>query len=203
MLTLDHLVVSCFSLDDGVAAVERALGLPMGLGGKHAHMSTHNRLLSLGDVYLEVIAADPDAPPPAWPRWFDLNVFAGPARLTNWIAGCDDLATELALSPDGTGTPVDLSRGDYRWTMAVPHDGKLPFDGTYPAVIQWHTPSPAPLLPDVGARLLLLEIAHPQAADLRAALAGRLTDPRVVIVEGARKAMQATILTPRGTRRLT
>jgi Glyoxalase-like domain len=199
-LTLDHLAVSCLTLDDGAAVVAQALGLPIGPGGKHAHMSTHNRLLSLGDVYLEVIAPDPDASPPAWPRWFDLDTFTGPTRLTNWVAGCDDLKAELAGSPQGTGTPVALSRGDYRWSMAVPADGKLPFDGTYPALIQWHTPSPAPGLPDVGARLQRLEIAHPQAADLRAALAGRLTDTRVVIVDGPRKAMQATIATPHGLR---
>jgi hypothetical protein len=45
-----------------------------------------------------------------------------------------------------------------------------------------------------------LEIAHPQAADLRAALVGRMTDPRVIIVEGSYKALQATIATPHGVR---
>ena len=201
-LTLDHLAVSCLTLDEGVAFVETALGLSMGAGGKHAHMSTHNRLLSLGDVYLEVIAADPDAPAPRWPRWFDLDSFTGPTRLTNWIAGCDDLTTELALSPAGTGTPVALSRGDYRWSMAVPANGKLPFDGAHPALIQWHTASPAPKLSDVGARLQRLDIAHPQADALRAILATRLTDPRIVISHGPAMAMQATITTPHGTRTL-
>lgn len=199
---LDHLAVSCLTLQAGVDVVEQCLGLPMGPGGKHAHMSTHNRLLSLGDVYLEVIAADPDAPAPAWPRWFDLNAFAGPARLTNWIVACDDLDAALAEAPGGTGAPVALSRGDYRWSMGVPADGRLPFDGTYPALIQWHTPSPAPRLPDVGARLLRLEIAHPQARDLRAALDRRMTDPRVIIVDGVAKAMRATISTPQGIRTL-
>ena len=35
---------------------------PLESGGRHPHMGTHNRLLSLGpDLYLEVIAVDPDA----------------------------------------------------------------------------------------------------------------------------------------------
>jgi Glyoxalase-like domain len=202
-LTLDHLTVSCLTLEAGVEVVEAVLGLPMGPGGKHAHMSTHNRLLSLGDVYLEVIAADPDAPPPSWPRWFDLHAFAGPARLTNWVVACDDLTAAIADAPSGTGTQVALSRGDYRWSMSVPADGKLPFDGAYPALIQWHTPSPVPKMADAGARLQRLEIAHPQARDLRAALDGRMTDPRVIIVDGQTKAMQATISTPQGIRTLT
>ena len=39
------------------------LGVPMAGGGKHPLMGTHNRLIGLGDLYLEVISIDPDAPP--------------------------------------------------------------------------------------------------------------------------------------------
>ena len=72
MLRFDHLAVSAETLADGVAYVEQALGLALAGGGQHPLMATHNRLLGLGDLYLEVIAADPDAPRPAHPRWFDL-----------------------------------------------------------------------------------------------------------------------------------
>lgn len=198
MLRLDHLAVSCRTLDDGAAAVEAALGLPLVAGGRHPHMGTHNRLLRLGDLYLEVIAADPDAPAPAWPRWFDLDHFDGPPRLTNWIAACDDLDAALSDAPEGTGTAVALQRGDLRWRMAVPADGRLPFDGTFPALIQWQGPHPAPRLPDTGARLTRLLVAHPDASRLRAALAG-LTDPRLEIEPGAR-ALRAEIDTPGGGR---
>ena len=50
-----------------------------------------------------VLAADPAQPRPAWPRWFDLDRFTGPPRLTNWICRCDDIAAELALSPRAAG----------------------------------------------------------------------------------------------------
>ena len=200
-LRFDHLAVSALALGDGVAAVEATLGVSMAGGGQHPLMATHNRLLGLGDLYLEVIAADPDAPRPAWPRWFDLDHFAGAPRLTNWIAGCDDLDAAVAASPGGVGLPVDLARGDYRWRMAVPGDGRLPFDGCFPALIQWQGAlHPAAALPVTGVRLRLLEVAHPQAAALRAALAGRFTDPRVVIVDGPAKAMRATFTTPHGPR---
>ncbi len=144
-LRLDHLAVSARTLEDGVAAVEAVLGVRLAGGGQHPHMATHNRLLGLGDIYLEVIAADPAAPRPAWPRWFDLDRFAGRPRLTNWICACDDLDAAVAEAPPGTGVPVDLQRGDYRWRMAVPADGRLPFDGCFPALIQWRarcTPPP-------------------------------------------------------------
>ena len=98
-LTLDHIAISAGTLEEGVAFVEAALGVPLAGGGQHPHMATHNRLLGLGDVYLEVIAADPAAPRPTWPRWFDLDRFDGPPRLTNWICRTDDLDAAVAVSP--------------------------------------------------------------------------------------------------------
>ena len=201
MLRLDHLAVTATTLAEGVAAVEAALGVALAGGGSHPHMGTHNRLLGLGDLYLEVIAVDPAAPRPGWPRWFDMDNFSGPPRLTNWVVACDDLAAELALCPPGTGTPVTLQRGDYRWQMAVPADGRLPFDGGFPALIQWHGAlHPGQALPDAGLRLTRLEIAHPEAAALTAAL--RLLDPRIAVTQGPAKALRATFATPHGPRKL-
>ena len=203
MLRLDHLAVSAATLQDGVAWVENALGVALAPGGKHGHMSTHNRLLGLGDIYLEVIAVDPAATAPDWPRWFDLDHFTGSPRLTNWIAACDDLDAELALSPGGTGTPVALERGDLRWRMAVPTDGRLPCDGCFPALISWQgTRHPAALLPDVGVRLNKLVVTHPNALALSAHLLPRISDPRLAFEHGAQKAMHATFTTPYGTRYL-
>jgi hypothetical protein len=87
--------------------------------------------------------------------------------------------------------------------MAVPATGRLPVDDAFPALIQWEGAiHPVQRLPDAGVRLIRLEIAHPDAAALRKALAGRLDDARVVIVDGAEKAMQASFATPGGTRLL-
>jgi hypothetical protein len=164
-------------------------------------MATHNRLLGLGDVYLEVIAIDPEGSPPGRPRWFDIDRFAGPPRITNWIARTDDLDDALAASPEGTGVPTAFARGDYRWKMAVPANGILPFDSAYPALIQWQTPlHPTQALTYAGVRLKTVTIAHPQAAALRAAL--RLADPRIQIVQGPAKAITATFQTPSGDRSL-
>ncbi len=203
MLWLDHLAVVAGRLEDGVAAVESLLGVAMAGGGKHPHMGTHNRLLSLGDLYLEVIAVDPEAPAPVHPRWFDMDRFPGPPRLANWVAACRDIAAEVALGPDGIGTPLALQRGDFRWQMAVPADGRLPFDGGFPALIHWEGAAhPSRSLPDHGLRLSRLEIAHPRASALRAALAGRLDDPRLSVREAPEAALSATIDTPRGPRTL-
>lgn len=201
-LSLDHLVVSAGDLAQGAAAVEAALGVPLAPGGEHVTMGTHNRLLSLGPgLYLEVIAVNPAAPKPEQPRWFDLDNFSGVPRLTNWVARCENLKDELALSPPGTGEVHDLARGDLRWRMAVPADGRLPFDGTFPALIAWQGGRhPADRLPYMGCRLRRLTITHPQADSLRGALAGRIRDPRIAVEDGPAPALRAEIDTPAGPR---
>jgi hypothetical protein len=99
---------------------------------------------------------------------------------------------------------VDLQRGDYRWRMAVPGDGRLPFEGGFPALIQWQGAlHPAKALPDSGVRLLRLEVVHPQAEALQRALDGQFADPRVQVRTGREKAMLAAFATPRGERVLT
>ncbi len=203
MMRLDHLALSATTLEDGVAHVEDMLGVHLASGGKHAHMATHNRLLSLGDIYLEVIASDPDAPGPAWPRWFDLDNLTGPPRLTNWITACDDLDAEVARGPEGVGVPVALERGDLRWRMAVPATGRLPFDNMFPALIRWEgSVHPVNRLPDAGVRLIRLDIVHPEAEGLRHALSGRINDPRIAIRAGHERSMGAEFQTPDGRRTL-
>ncbi len=200
-MRLDHLAVAAQTLAEGVEAVEAALGVTLAGGGQHQTMGTHNRLLAIGDVYLEVIAVDPSLPRPTWPRWFDLDHFIGPPRLTNWVAATDNLEQDLALSPAGTGKAIALARGDLAWRMAVPADGRLPFGGAHPALIAWQgAHHPIQMLPDSGLRLVRLEVLHPEAEALRAALAGRMADPRIEIIQGPAKALRADISTPRGRR---
>ncbi|RVT86988.1 VOC family protein [Rhodobacteraceae bacterium CCMM004] len=209
MLELDHLAVAAETLEAGVAHVEAALGvtLPAAIG-RHPQMGTHNRLLSLGPgVYLEVIAVDPDADPPGRSRWFDLDAFVGSPRIGNWIARTDDLGAALAHAPFAMGTPTDFSRGDYRWTMAVPEDGRLPFGGAAPALIAWDgTAHPADALPESGCRLTRFEVAHPRGGDIAAAWPALAAIPNVALRAGPpgdRPKFRAEIATPEGPRVLT
>jgi hypothetical protein len=92
MLSFDHLAIGAETLDEGVEAVEAALGVPLAPGGGHPAMGTHNRLLSLGPgEYLEVIAIDPDAParPAALVRARRLSRPAAPQRLDRAHRGAD------------------------------------------------------------------------------------------------------------------
>jgi len=197
MLTLDHLAVAAADLDAGCAAVEVALGVPLQPGGEHAHFGTHNRLLGLGPEYLEVISVDPAAPPLPYPRWFDLDRFAGPPRLRSWIVRTPSLEAALAALGAGYGAPVALSRGGLRWRMAVPATGVLPFDGCAPALIEWDTEPPMAVLTDRGCSLVSLTVRHPRAQALAAQLAGLIDDTRLRIERGL-PGLTARIATPTG-----
>ncbi|WP_424969453.1 VOC family protein [Dinoroseobacter sp. S76] len=194
VLRFDHIAIAATRLEDGVAWLEERLGVPLAPGGQHPAMGTHNRLLSLGpDLYLEVIAIDPEAAPPGRRRWFDLDRFDGLPRLHSWIVA----APEGAPRPAYAGPPVALSRGDLRWSFTVLESGALPFDGVGPPIITWEAGGhPTEKLADVGVRLTGLTVSHPQAAELRAALAG-LESPLVEIIEGP-AALRATLRTPKG-----
>ena len=201
-LALDHLVICAGTLAAGSAWVEQTLGVAPGPGGRHAAMATHNRLLSLGpEIYLEVIAIDPDAPPPARARWFDMDRVAGAPRLRNWVAKCDDLDAAIRAAPGGIGEVMELARGDLRWRMAVPRDGSLPFGGAYPGLISWQGDAhPAARLPDCGCRLRALHIFHPDALDLRACLEPVMELHRITIRTGPEVRFQAEIDTPGGVK---
>lgn len=68
MSAIDHLVVAAVDLAGGARWIEERLGVALDAGGRHEVFGTHNRVLSLGpERYLEVIAVDPEAPPPARP----------------------------------------------------------------------------------------------------------------------------------------
>ncbi|MCY1127352.1 VOC family protein [Frigidibacter sp. RF13] len=201
MWELDHLAVTAPTLTEAADHVAAALGVALGPIGHHSHMGTHNRLVGLGPSdYLEAIAIDPEAPEPAWPRWFRLNEPSAGARLTNWICRVPDLDAALSAAPAGAGLPTALARGDFRWNMAVPEDGRLPFDDCFPALLSWQGGlKPPDRLADSGCRLTRLEVAHPEADRLRPLL--RLSDARIEIVPGA-PALRATFDTPGGRRRL-
>jgi len=198
-MKFDHLAISSSSLRAGQAVVEAALGVELAPGGAHPQFATHNRLLSLGPTeYLEVIAIDPSAPAPGRPRWFDLDRFAGPPRLANWVLRCDDIPVAQDALGTGDDPVLSLSRGDLRWQMAVPENGCLAYDGAAPALIRWQGAGhPAERLPDQGCRLLQLQITHPQADVLTRAL-GAVSDPRITVAPGPAKALRALIQTPKG-----
>ncbi len=184
-MRLDHLVIGAASLAEGEAWCEATLGVRPSGGGKHVLMSTHNRLLNLSGpacsayprCYLEIIAIDPDAPPPGRARWFDLDSPALQQRLAvegpgliHWVARVDgDLDSQLHHWREqgiDAGEAVVASRmtaaGELRWRIALRADGQRLFGGALPLLIEWGEVHPADGLPNSGVSLLQMTHRLPQ-----------------------------------------
>jgi hypothetical protein len=199
---IDHLVVTAASLDAGAEYVRSALGVEMQAGGEHVRMGTHNRLLRLGEtLFLEVIAANPAAPHPGRPRWFQLDEpeSVKAPRLATWVASCDYIH---ALAPESLGKIETMTRGNFRWLITVPEDGKLPLQGIAPTLIEWRSDAhPAQGLKDLGCSLVGFEGSHPRPEEVTAMLRSIGFDGDFPVSRGEAR-LAALIRTPAGERRL-
>lgn len=169
---IDHLVIGAADLAQGAAYVKETLGVDIPPGGFHPKMGTHNRLMRIGDnVFLEVIAVNPDIDPPASPRWYGLDdpyvrqrIAERPALLT-WVVNTSNIENLMKGAEFSFGKPELVSRGDLSWYFGLPDDGRLLAGGFLPYLIDWQvTTHPANGMVDVGCRLRSLEIHHPYAS---------------------------------------
>ena len=208
--TLDHLTVAALTLEQGVAHVQRALGVTVPSGGGHPLMATHNCLMQLGDgVFLEIIAPDPAADAQRT-RWFSLDdpqmqarLHRSP-RLISWVARVPDLGLALRELGGAVGEAVRVTRGSLSWLMSVPPDGSMPYGGAFPTLMEWPAGlHPASRMANLNCRLEHLAIEHPDSSGLTEALASIFSDDRVTISSGATAQLRATIKTPDGPRELT
>ena len=161
---IDHIVVSCDSLEQGRQWCQDTLGAEPVTGGRHALMGTHNILVNLSSpafprCYLEIIAIDPQAPHPGRPRWFGLDRRSGPPTLAGYAVRSTRLAwhreclLERGIDP---GPIISLSRGDLHWQMLVNEQAELP--GALPMLLAWGDRHPTDPMPPSGLVLKALEV---------------------------------------------
>jgi hypothetical protein len=199
---LDHLVLAAPDLDTGVAEIEAMFGIRATPGGQHSGMGTRNAIIAIGpSAYLEIVAPDPDQPPPAGPRWFGVDALPAP-RLVTWAAkgtfldqlvhdarrhGLDlgDVRSGSRRRPDG----VVLS-----WRVTNP-DARIA-DGLVPFFIDWEA-SPHPSGSAAGGLALVdFRAEHPDPDHVRPILGQLGLSLRVT--RGRIPALIATFDGPRG-----
>ena len=210
---IDHLVLGAGSLAQGLEYVRERLGVDMPFGGVHAKMGTHNHLMQLGnEIFLEIIAIDPDIEPPVRPRWFGLDdafvrqrIEIQPALLA-WVVNTQDIHRLMKQAAFSLGTAELITRGDLSWYFALPEDGRLIAGGMLPYAIEWQTDRhPSANMADRGCRLQCLEIYHPYPRWLESMLTS-IGAPDLVTIKALTKNatpfMIAHIDTPSGVREL-
>ena len=174
MAGFDHFAVACQDLEEGVRYVESLTGVRAAPGGPHPGIGTHNALLSLGsDVYLEIIAADPEQDEPASPRPFGIDDHAGP-RLAAFAIhpGAEETIDSVAdtIRSHGTdpGPVMSMSRvkpdgEEISWRLTRANRvGLVPF-----VIDSGATPNPATVTPG-GCSLVAVEGSDPDPSGIRA-----------------------------------
>lgn len=206
---IDHFAVGAASLEQGIAAMQQALGVTLSPGSKHDLMSTHNCVMQAGnECFFELISIDPDAPPPSRTRWFTLDDPTTRQRLQQrpralcWVVNTEDLDAVVQASPVPLGDIVTFTRGERSWRLTVPQDGHLPGDALLPAFIEWSPgPHPSTAQADLGVRLVAVHLSHPHPEQLQHTL-DRLQIAQLCRVSEGPKALSFELETANGTVRL-
>jgi len=140
-VAVDHLLVATADLDAAAAVAER-LGLPVAAGGRHPGWGTANRIVPLGDAYLELVAVV--EPAEAATSGFGSWVAAAPPGPMGWAVRPGDLgatASRLGLHPV-PGARAAADGRTLRWrTAGVERAAMEPY---LPFFIAWEPGTPFP-----------------------------------------------------------
>lgn len=211
MLKLDHVTVIAPTLIEGVSHVQNCLDLNVPFGTRHDYMGTHNHRLQLGNnVYLEIVALDPDGTQPGRPRWFGLDNqkkvrsdWTEGRRLRGWVASTDAIDSVVSTRRAIFGDKVPLPATNPTFDFTIPADGSLPLDGAAPSIID-HRGDPTSMasIPDLGARLRSLTLEHPNPAAIETLYRELSIDRPPAIVLAPNVRYRAQIETPTGLKEL-
>jgi hypothetical protein len=199
---VDHLVYGASDLSRGVEEIEKLLGVRATPGGQHPGRGTRNALITLGPAaYLEIIAPDPEQPPPKTPRPFGIDGLKQ-SRLVAWAAKGVDierLRDDAARKGVGLGEVISGSRRRtdgvlLSWRYTDPRT--VLADGLVPFFIDWgESPHPAQTAAQ-GASLIALRAEHPDAQGVQRLL--RELGLELPVQAGTTPALVAIIDSPRG-----
>jgi hypothetical protein len=202
---LDHILLGCSDLDQGIAFVEQHTGVRPAIGGVHPGRGTRNALLSLGEMhYLEVIAPDPAQAGTKISRESMVNTLkaVNAPRIIDWavrtndISGIADQLRKNGVAFNGP-TPGSRQRPDGKmlhWQTLNLDDDQ---DGLLPFFIRWGVDSIHPSVDaPSGCKLQSFTAAAPDVPALVARF--RQLGIEVGVESGAKPELRAQIAGPRG-----
>jgi hypothetical protein len=110
-MEIDHVLIGVTDLGPSTAAVEKQLGLRSVEGGRHPAWGTANRIVPLGDAYLELVAVVDlaTASRTAFGRWV-VGGASERGRPIGWVVRVDDIEAQahrlgLTVSPGNRARP--------------------------------------------------------------------------------------------------
>jgi hypothetical protein len=204
-MLLDHFILGCDDLDQGIGYVEQRTGVRAAFGGVHPGRGTRNALLSLGERrYLEIMAPDPaQQVTPQIPRLRELKEpaivgwAAHPANLEKFAAHLREAG--IAFEGPRAGSRQRPDGKLLHWKTLTLNDDQA---GLLPFFIEWsgdslHPSADAPK----GCALTHFGAVTPNLDDLRK-VAG-LLQLDMPVSSGDKTALHAVIIGSKGELALT
>ena len=141
MLRIDHVVYAVADLDEAAVRFRQAYGLDSVAGGRHERWGTANRIVPLGDQYLELVAVvDPGQ---AGASGFGHDVLERVGQGGGWLTlavetdDLEEIATRLGLEVD-SGSRTRPDGRVVRWRMAAVDEARR--DPWMPFFLAWDVP---------------------------------------------------------------
>ena len=145
-MELDHVLIAVADLEAASRAMETRHGLASVEGGRHAGWGTANRIVPLGDTYIELITVvdEAEAAGSAFGRWAAAGIRSDPGRLLGWVARTDpldELARRLGLAVSSGSRPARDGRR-LRWRLAGVEEAAA--EPALPFFVEWGAGTPLP-----------------------------------------------------------
>jgi hypothetical protein len=145
-LKLDHVIVAVPDLEAAARELEARHGLASVEGGRHAGWGTANRIVPLGETYVELITVvdEAEAAGSVFGRWVDGGLRSSPGRPLGWVArtdGLDEVAGRLGLSVSAGSRP-SRDGGLLRWRLAGVEQAAA--EPALPFFVEWGEGTPLP-----------------------------------------------------------
>jgi hypothetical protein len=145
---IDHFVFGANTLSEGSNSIKKILDEDLSEINTHESMGTHNRVISLGTNYLEIIALDPQNNNANNNTWFNLSdqIYREKClktpKLISFVISSDDLSSSIFFEKE-----FFVSRNKYKWFFKKPNFeylNKNNFTNTnlFPSLINWQSVSP-------------------------------------------------------------
>jgi hypothetical protein len=197
---IDHLIVCVGDLDVGARNFRDRFGLDSVEGGRHPGHGTANRIVPLGDSYIELVAVvDPsEADASAFGRWVSGRVRA--AGVVDAVSiRTDDLSVVCArLGLESTAMSRQMPDGvELKWSVAGVN---LAFEEFLPFFIEWHVPEgQMPGRADVIHDREVVGVEEVVLSGDRGRLERWTEDvPNIRCVQGAASVVSVSLATPEG-----
>ena len=146
------------------------------------------------DIYLEIIANNPNVDKPSRRRWFSLDEARTKEKIKHspralcWVLEVDNIENTVKKCGYNPGEILQISRGELTWKITVPSNGRLADNGVLPALIEWPSDQhPSKKLTNSKVSINMLSLFHPEPYKIKNIISNLIKSDLIRVSEGIPK----------------